>query len=347
VKQVMRHLTLVAALTSSICGSAPNSFATDAMSVKANATPIAPVVDVRAASANQEAFFSKVFTVAMSNGRDIIPETLKGRGEVRFDDKNSAKIASRMSTDPIHIGLRDTHSSTLWFVNGQTESRARHVTCRYDTSALLRPVYPRSPVPKPKELRVTLHYDKLALQFTLAPKRVYSLCTLVSQRAALPVIADVRAGRGAGLIDTSQQVAASVTTATLDIIPTRTDVRRCDFSLMRSLTRPELGDPAKPLPSGTNECYLNEPGSSAINGLTARWSIPGFEEYTPDERGAQVYKTRALTYYTDLNSLLATKDVSLIDSIVVDCLENYIHQTIIKNLPAITPIGLAHVVLGT
>jgi hypothetical protein len=97
----MRHLTLVAALTSSICGSAPNSFATDAMSVKANATPIAPVVDVRATSPNQEAFFSKVFTVAMSNGRDIIPETLEGRGEVHFDDKNSAKIASRMSTDPI------------------------------------------------------------------------------------------------------------------------------------------------------------------------------------------------------------------------------------------------------
>jgi hypothetical protein len=71
------------------------------MSVKTNATPIAPVVDVRAASPNQEAFFSKVFTVAMSNGRDIIPETLEGRGEVHFDDKNSAKIASRMSTDPI------------------------------------------------------------------------------------------------------------------------------------------------------------------------------------------------------------------------------------------------------
>jgi hypothetical protein len=108
-----------------------------------------------------------------------------------------------------------------------------------------------------------------------------------------------------------------------------------------------LGDPTKPLPSGTNECYLNEPGSNAINGLTARWSIPGFEEYTPNEHGVQVYKTRALTYYTDLNSLLETKDVSLIDSTVVDCLENYIHQTIINNLPAITPIGLAHIVLGT
>jgi hypothetical protein len=312
-----------------------------------NATSIAPVVDVRAASPNQKAFFSKAFTVATSNGSDIIPETPEGRREMHFDDKNSAKIASRTSTNLIHVGLRDTHSSTLRFVNGQTESRARHVTCKDNTSALLHPVYPRSPIPKPKELRVTLHYDKLALQFTSAPKRVYSLCTLVSQRAALPVIADVRAGPGAGLIDTSRQVAASVTTATLDIIPTRTDIRRCDFSLMRSLTRPVLGDPTKPLPSGTNECYLNEPGSNAINGLTARWSIPGFEEYTPNEHGVQVYKTRALTYYTDLNSLLETKDVSLIDSTVVDCLENYIHQTIINNLPAITPIGLAHIVLGT
>ena len=312
-----------------------------------DATSIAPVVDVRAASPKQEAFFSKAFTVATSNASDIIPETPEGRGETHFDDSNNVNITRRTTTDLIHIGLRDTHSSTLRFVKGQTESRARHVTCKDDTSALLRPVYPRSPVPKPKELRVTLHYDKLALRFTLAPKRVYSLCTLVSQRAALPVIADVRAGPGVGLIGASQQVAASVTTATLDIIPTRTGIRRCDFSLMRSLTRPVLGDPTKPLPSGTNECYLNELGRSAINGLTARWSIPGFEEYAPDERGVQVYKTRALTYYTDLNSLLETRDVSLIDSTVVDCLENYIHQTIIKNLPAITPIGLAHVVLGT
>jgi hypothetical protein len=317
------------------------------MSVRMNATPVAPVVDVRAASPNHKAFFSKVFTVATSNGRDIILETPEGRGEVRFDDKSNVKVVRRMSTDLIPIALRDTHSSTLRFVNGQAESRARHVTCKDDTSALLHPVHPRSPVPKPKELRVTLHYAKLALQFTSAPKRVYSLCTLVSQRAALPVIADVRAGPDASLIGTSQQVAASVTTATLDIIPTRTDIRRCDFSLMRSLTRPVLGDPTKPLPSGTNECYLNELGRSAINGLTVRWSIPGFEEYMPDERGVQVYKTRALTYYADLNSLLTTEDVSLIDSTVVDCLENYIHQTIIKNLPAITPIGLAHVVLGT
>ena len=312
-----------------------------------NATTIAPVVDVRAAGPNQKAFFSKAFTVATSNGRDINLETPEDLGEVHFDDRDNVKIARLTSTDLIHIGLRGIHSSALRFVNGQTESRAPHVTCKDDTSALLHPVYPRSPVPKPKELRVTLHYDKLALRFTSVPKRVYSLCTLVSQRAALPVIADVRAGPGAGLIGTSRQVAASVTTATLDIIPTRRDIRRCDFSLMRFLTRPVLGDPTKPLPSGTNECYLNELGRSAINGLTARWSIPGFEEYTPDERGVQVYKTRALTYYTDLNSLLATKDVSLIDSTAVDCLENYIHQTIIKNLPAITPIGLAHVVLGT
>jgi hypothetical protein len=157
----MRHLTLTLALTSSVCVSAPNPFVTDSMSVRMNATPVAPVVDVRAASPNHKAFFSKVFTVATSNGRGIILETPEGRGEVRFDDKSNVKVVRRMSTDLIPIALRDTHSSTLRFVNGQAESRARHVTCKDDTSALLHPVHPRSPVPKPKELRVTLHYAKL------------------------------------------------------------------------------------------------------------------------------------------------------------------------------------------
>jgi hypothetical protein len=230
---------------------------------------------------------------------------------------------------------------------GTTGSGPRPVTCAESASVLLRPVYPTSPVSKPKELRVTLHYGELALRFTSAPRRVESLCTLVSQRGALPVITDFKAGSGAGLTDASQQIAASVTTATLDIIPTRTGIRRCDFSLMESLSRVALADPTKPLPSGTNECYLNETDGGPINGLTVRWSIPGFEEYTPDERGVQVYKTQALTYYIDLNSLLATRDVNLIDSAVIDCFENYIHRTVIKNLPAITPIGVTQVVLGT
>jgi hypothetical protein len=223
----------------------------------------------------------------------------------------------------------------------------RPVTCAESAWALLRPVYPTSPVPKPQELRVTLHYGELALHFTSAPRRVDSLCTLVSQRGALPVITDLKAGSGAGLTDASQQIAASVTTAILDIIPTRTGIRRCNFSLMESLGRAALADPTKPLPHGTNECYLNETDGGLTNGLTVRWSIPGFDEYAPDEHGVQVYKTQALTYYIDLNSLLATRDVNLIDSAVIDFLENYIHRTVIKNLPAITPIGLAQVVLGT
>jgi hypothetical protein len=305
---------------------------------------ITPVIDdEQSVNPSQGAFF---VTVATPHEKGIILELPDGRGGTHFDDEINAKIARPVSTDVIRIGRRDARSSTRRFINGETEGRTRRITCRDDTSAVLRPVYPSSPVPKPKEVRVTLHYDKLALHFKSAPQRVDSLCTLVSQRAALPVIVDVTADPGTGRVDASQQIAASVTTATLDIIPTRTDIRRCDFSLMRSLTRPVLGDPTKPLPSGTNECYLNGHGSGAINGFTARWSIPGFEEYTPDERGVQVYKTRALTYYTDLNSLLAVRDVSLIDSTVVDLLENYIHRTVIKNLPAITPIGLAHVVLG-
>jgi hypothetical protein len=341
----MRHLTLAAALISCIFDGTPSSFAISNFgSTGSNAMRITPVIDdEQSVNPSQGAFF---VTVATPHEKGIILELPDGRGGTHFDDEINAKIARPVSTDVIRIGRRDARSSTRRFINGETEGRTRRITCRDDTSAVLRPVYPSSPVPKPKEVRVTLHYDKLALHFKSDPQRVDSLCTLVSQRAALPVIVDVTAGPGTGRVDASQQIAASVTTATLDIIPTRTDIRRCDFSLMRSLTRPVLGDPTKPLPSGTNECYLNGHGSGAIKGFTVRWSIPGFEEYTPDERGVQVYKTRALTYYTDLNSLLAVRDVSLIDSTVVDLLENYIHQTVIKNLPAITPIGLAHVVLG-
>jgi hypothetical protein len=276
VKQIMRHLSLVAALISCIFDGTPSSFViTNFGSAGSNAMRITPVIDdERSVNPSQGAFF---VTIATPHEKGIILGIPDGRSGTHFDDEINAKIARPVSTDVIRIGRRDARSSTRWFINSETEGRTRRITCRDDTSAVLRPVYPSSPVPKPKEVRVTLHYDKLALHFKSAPQRVDSLCTLVSQRAALPVIVDVTAGPGAGPIDASQQITASVTTATLDIIPTRTDVRRCDFSLMRSLTRPVLGDPTKPLPSGTNECYLNGHGSGSINGFTARWSIPGLK----------------------------------------------------------------------
>jgi hypothetical protein len=222
----------------------------------------------------------------------------------------------------------------------------RQISCAENTVVVLRPVYPHSPVPKPRQLRVTLHYDTLALRFVLASHHADSLCTLISQRGALPVISDISADPGTSPVTASQQVAASVTTATLDIIPTRTDIPHCDFFLMRLLGRPTLDDSTKPLPGDTNECYLNEPRDNPTSGLTARWSIPGFEEYAPNEHGVQVYQTRALTYYTDLNSLFTSRDIRSIDSTMIDQLENYIHRTIIENLPAITPIGLAQAVFG-
>lgn len=115
---------------------------------------------------------------------------------------------------------------------------------------------------------------------------------------------------------------------------------------MISLDRAALVDATKPLPNGVNQCYLNDPDGVALNALTIRWSIPGFEEYAPNENGAQAYKTRPLTYYTDINSLFSTRTAISIDPAVIDIVENYIHRTLIKNLPAITPIGLPQVVLG-
>jgi hypothetical protein len=55
---------------------------------------------------------------------------------------------------------------------------------------------------------------------------------------------------------------------------------------------------------------------------------------------SRCYKTRALTYYADLNSLLTTEDVSLIDSTVVDCLENYIHQRALFRSPRLSGVSM-------
>jgi hypothetical protein len=260
-----------------------------------------------------------------------------------------AGAPSRFAADSVGLGFNAPQITPLIPQRGvdpKTGSGPLRVSCPEDASVLLRPVFPDSPVPKPRELRVTMHYGRLALRFTSIPGPNDSLCTLVSQRGALPVIVDFQVGSGTGLTDASQQIAASVTTATLDIIPTRTDIRPCDFALMMSLDRAALVDATKPLPSGTNNCYLNRPDDLASNALTVRWSIPGFEEYAPDEDGVQAYKTRPLTYYTDLNSLFSTRTTISIDPAVIDIVENYIHRTLIKNLPAITPIGLPQVVLG-
>ena len=92
---------------------------------------------------------------------------------------------------------------------------SRHALCAENTLVVLRPVYPHSPVAKPRQLRVTLHYGRLSLRFIAAPKRPDSLCTLVSQRGTLPVISNINAGPDTSRVEASHQVAASVTTATL------------------------------------------------------------------------------------------------------------------------------------
>ncbi|MBV9648733.1 MAG: hypothetical protein JO296_01170 [Pseudonocardiales bacterium] len=280
-------------------------------------------------------------TPPSSFAADAMSQRFDEHGLLPPDTQRAAKSVVVCAGPPQRFGM-DRQCD----LPGNRRAGSRRATCVENTLVVLRPVYPNSPVPKPRQLRVTLHYGVLALRFIVAPKRPDSLCTLVSQRGALPVISNINAGPGNSLVKASRQVAASVTTATLDIIPTRTDIHRCNFFLMRVLDRPTLNDSTRPLPNDTNECYLNELRDDTTNGLTARWSIPGFDEYIPDEHGVQVYKTRALTYYTDLNSLLATRDVSSIDSTEVDQLENYIHHKIIENLPAITPIGLAQVVFG-
>jgi hypothetical protein len=312
----MRCLALVIAVfVSWTAVDSPRSFASESVSPNPNLVHITPAILERKVTQIRELFFGNIFRFLAPDGRGVILSTPDSLGEVHVDDETGIK--SKMEGSPLHV------------------------TCPDSASAVLRPIFLNYPLSNTRKFRTTIHYGKLALHFISAPAPYDSLCTLVSQRGALPIIADFRVDPGTGLAVASQQIAASITTATLDFIPTRTDIRHCDLSLMESLSRADLIDSTKPLPNGSEKCYLNEPGTAATNGLTVRWSIPGFEEYTPDEHGLRVYKTQSLTYYVDLNSLLATNDVRSINSLVVDCLENYIHQTLIKNLPAITPIGIA------
>jgi len=181
-------------------------------------------------------------------------------------------------------------------------------------------------------VRLTMHYGELPLQFHAEPAE--SLCRLVSQRGALPVIFDATA---AGRTITSVRGAVSVTTATLDFMPSDAGIRSCDFSLMSALSRQLLLDTVIGLPNGTEDCYLNGPGKPG--GLSVKWMIPGFAEHIRSENGPQVFKTRDLAYYVDVTSLLG-QEVQTIDSRVVNTVENYIHKTLIDHMPAITPVGL-------
>jgi hypothetical protein len=258
-----------------------------------------------------------------------------------------APLSSKAVIPPMPDGLDNAHGGDTIYSKSNTHRYTRHLSCANSAWVLLHPVFPAGPLPATgRPLRVPIHYGKLSLDFTSAPKTDGAWCTLVSQRGALPIIADVKTDPGIAspAVMTSQQIAASVTTATLDFISTQMDIRRCDLSVMQSLGHADLADPTTPLPSGSNNCYLNARSCDVTNGISARWSIPGFEQYAPNEQGIRVYKTQALAYYVDLNSLLMSNDVRSINPAVINYLENYIHRTLIKNLPpAITPIGIAQI----
>jgi hypothetical protein len=96
----------------------------------------------------------------------------------------TASVPSSFATDSMGSGLSAVRITPVIPQRALRDtsgfgSDPRPVTCAESAWALLRPVYPTSPVPKPQELRVTLHYGELALHFTSAPRRVDSLCTLV------------------------------------------------------------------------------------------------------------------------------------------------------------------------
>lgn len=182
---------------------------------------------------------------------------------------------------------------------------------------------------------VTVSYGKLPLTFKTENGASNAVCTVRSNKGALPVIIHVPDAF------TSLHVADSVTTATVDFIPAddpSTDVPTCDFSLLHALMRAVSNLTFKDF-ADTNNCLLN--GSSHTSGtLIARWSIPGFAEYAPRASfGVKVYSTQPLTYYVDLDQLGGAAASDSFPGILQDT-ETFIHTTLIENLPMVDKIGI-------
>jgi hypothetical protein len=175
----------------------------------------------------------------------------------------------------------------------------------------------------------SITYRALPLTFTAIPPGAGSLCTVRSNRGALPVNITIPEPF------TMIHVADSVTTATLDFYPADapvTDVPTCDFSGL-SATIGSVVSRITGAPGTTDDCLLAT-SEHTSGDVIARWSIPGFVEYVPGEQGAPVYSTRPLTYFVDLDALPPGSSDQLQE------LETYVHLTLIGNLPVVDPIGI-------
>lgn len=183
----------------------------------------------------------------------------------------------------------------------------------------------------------SVSYGSLPLTFTAGQASSGSLCTVVSNRGALPV--DIKIPTPLSPI--TLQVAASVTTATVDFYPadaSTTQVPACDFSLLRAL-RDAVTAPVIAGFAAANNCLLTS-SSHASGNVIARWTIPGFAEYVPDQNGVQVYSTQPLTYYVDLSALPGAPAPSVPFQDILQSVETYIHTTLIQNLPMVDRVGI-------
>jgi PKD domain len=183
----------------------------------------------------------------------------------------------------------------------------------------------------------TISYGALPLTFTGSAASSGSLCTVVSDRGALPV--DIKIPIPFSSI--TVQVGASVTTATVDFFPanaSNTAVPSCDFSLLRAL-RDTVTAPVIAGFAAADNCLLTSSSHTAGN-VIARWSIPGFTEYTPDQNGVPIYTTPPLTYYADLSAMPGAPAQPASFHDILQSLETYIHTTLIQNLPMVDRVGM-------
>lgn len=161
-------------------------------------------------------------------------------------------------------------------------------------------------------------YDKLNLQFI--SQTASSLCSLKSNEGILNVLVTWL------LIDSTQyRWATSTTSATLNYFHADEGVNipQCVFSNDAS--------------SMTNNCFLNAPPNSSDD-IIVSWETPGFKIEIPPNSGV-TYDTGPRIYWVDLKDLGLGSSDSL-DANNINKVENFIHQTLIKNLSIVDNIGI-------
>ncbi|WP_170321422.1 VWA domain-containing protein [Acrocarpospora pleiomorpha] len=197
-------------------------------------------------------------------------------------------------------------------------------------------VYPDPEAMKP----YMIEYGNLPLTFTSVELSPGASCSVQSNNGSLPV----NLVFGAPPLGFAVTIGTSTTQAKLDFFrapSSEVPSVACNFAELKASS----GLDSVPTPAvfgGVDKCFLNAARATA-GGVVVRWTIPGFTEEWKDPTSTvhkYVFTTRSMEFYVDLTTLLNSTSVASVPfADLVDLVENYIHVTLVNNLPHLMSIA--------